>query len=618
MRQLTYLITLAFAISFHTVKAQSGIDHQLAIEYYNSGDFEKAAMYFEKLHTQSPTKFYFNNYFNSLLKLERYKDAEKLAKKQMRLMPDELSIYVMVGKLHAAQNDEAKAKEFYDKAIKNISSSNRIGDIENLATAFRMEELPQYALQTYQKAEKVLPVSPWQFKGSIAEVYAQLGETSNMVNTYLDLIDANKSFLFSVQSLMSRKFDFTVDDEKNEILRVELIKRVQKNPDKEHFSELLIWYFEQRSDYESALLQAKAFDKRTSSPGYKVMDLGDFCMINRKYSIAIEAYKHVADQGVKNPLYFTARIKYVDALRMKITENRYTDEELKTLNQEYTNLLTDLGENEMSVSVMIDQARLYTYYFHKPKKGIEILERALSIPSINNTQSSEIKMELADAFMVSGDIWEASLLYSQVEKANKHDVIGFEAKFRNAKVMYYSGDFELAQSRLNSLKTSTSKLISNDALELSILITDNLGIDSNTTLLSYFSMADLLIFQNKLNEANLILDSILHGNPGHPITDEALYRKYQIAQKQGEYKNAEEYLTKIIKDFKDDILADKALFKLGELYYYYLDDKEKAAEAYKQLMIDFPGSLFSAESRKRFRELRGDETESPRKTIDKT
>lgn len=600
------------------VKSQSGIDHQLALQYYNSGDYEKAAMYYEKLYGQSPSKSYFVYYFSSLLQLERYKEAEKLAKKQMRQMPFDLSLQVMLGKLHLAQNEEAKAKESFDKAIKSISASHQIGDIEDLAAMFKMEEMPNYALQTYLRAERVLPVAPWQFKMNIADVYAQMGQTANMIGTYLDLIEVNKSYLFAVQSMLARKFDFTTENEKTDLLRVELLKRVQKQPEKEYFSELLIWFFEQRGDYESALLQAKAFDKRVSSPGYKVMELADFCVANRKYSIAIDAYKYIMEQGQKNSLYFSARIKYLDALRLKITESKYTSTELEDLRAEYQRLLDDVGENEISISVMVDQSRLYTYYFHQPNKGIEILERAMTIGGLSNSQTSEIKMELADAYMVKGDIWEASLLYSQVEKANKHDVIGFEAKYRNAKVMYYSGDFELAQSRLNSLKTSTSKLIANDALELSILITDNLGLDSNVALLSYFSMADLLIFQNKLAEAEMILDTILVNNPGHPITDETLYRKYQIAYKRADYKQAEEYLSRIVRDFKDDILADKSLFKLAELYHYYFEDKEKAAEMYKQLMFDFPGSLYSAESRKRYRELRGEDSDQPKPIIEKT
>jgi len=208
--------------------------------------------------------------------------------------------------------------------------------------------------------------------------------------------------------------------------------------------------------------------------------------------------------------------------------------------------------------------------------------------------------------LLSGDIWEASLRYSQVEKAFKYDEIGQEAKFRNAKISYYTNDFKWAQAQLDVLKGATAKLISNDAMDLSLLISDALAIDSNEAPLILYAHADLLVFQNKDDEAIKTLDSIKTLYPNHALTDDVLFKKAQIALKHANYNDAAMFYESILKDHGHDILADDALFKLAELNENQFKNIEKAKELYQQLIEKYPGSLYVVEARKRFRKLRGD------------
>jgi hypothetical protein len=65
-------------------------------------------------------------------------------------------------------------------------------------------------------------------------------------------------------------------------------------------------------------------------------------------------------------------------------------------------------------------------------------------------------------------------------------------------------------------------------------------------------------------------------------------------------------LEELLKYHREDILADDAIFQLGELHELHVNNLEKAAEYYKTLLFDFKGSLYAEEARKRFRALRGD------------
>ncbi|MBI9039042.1 MAG: tetratricopeptide repeat protein, partial [Bacteroidales bacterium] len=218
----------------------------------------------------------------------------------------------------------------------------------------------------------------------------------------------------------------------------------------------------------------------------------------------------------------------------------------------------------------------------------------------------ECKIELADILLFQGEVWEATLLYSQVEKSYKNDPLGHLAKFRNAKLSYYIGEFGWAKVQLDVLKAATSKLIANDAMELSLLISDNLDADSSTFALELYSKADLYLFQNKNDLALITLDSIPKLSLWHPLFDEVLLKKAEIKIEMGAFEEADSLLVRLIDNYPDDILGDNALFLRAELYEKLFDDEEVAMELYRELLTKYPGSLFTVEARKKYRQLRGD------------
>jgi predicted negative regulator of RcsB-dependent stress response len=188
----------------------------------------------------------------------------------------------------------------------------------------------------------------------------------------------------------------------------------------------------------------------------------------------------------------------------------------------------------------------------------------------------------------------------------KNDPLGHLAKFKNAKLSYYIGEFGWAKAQLDVLKAATSKLIANDAMELSLLISDNIDMDSSYTALRYFSRADLLVYQNKIDEAVVTLDSIQTVSLWHPLHDEVLFKKGEIMLKKGDFEAADSLFAKVTEMYPDDILADNALIMRARLYDQHFRNPEKAMQLYENLMFDYPGSLFVVEARKRYRELRGD------------
>jgi tetratricopeptide (TPR) repeat protein len=276
------------------------------------------------------------------------------------------------------------------------------------------------------------------------------------------------------------------------------------------------------------------------------------------------------------------------------------------LGQQFARGLEILGYKSSSISLIREYAHLLGFYLNRPDTAVKILEKGLAFPALRIVETGELKTELADICVYSDDPWEATLIYSQVIDANRDNALGDEAKLKKARLGYYLGNFGWAKAQLDVLKASTSKLTANDAMELSLFITNNIEQDSLELPLQYFSRADLLFFRKKDEQALMVLDSIGVLFPYHSLADDVMFRRAKIEIRRNDYDAAVKLLEKIVKDYSSGLLADDALFLLGETFQYKLNDKVKASDAYKEILFSYPGSIFVSEARKLYRELTGE------------
>jgi TolA-binding protein len=368
-----------------------------------------------------------------------------------------------------------------------------------------------------------------------------------------------------------------------------------------------LWLSIQRRDFEFALVQAKSLDTRFNEGGQLVYELGILCMSNEEYEAAGEAFSYIIKKGPMNPFYAESLTGMLRAEFLTITTGYEVDrEQLDALDDQYDKALAELGKNARTVMLMRDQAHLKAFYLDDLEAAMTLLEEAVSIPNASDLMRAELKLELGDIYLFEGEVWEASLLYSQVEKSFKNDPIGHEAKFRNARLSYYIGEFNWSKAQLDVLKAATSKLIANDAMELSLQIGDNMDPDSTYTGLAYFSRAELYIYRGQDDLALATLDSIGQLSLSHPLDDDVLFKEAEIQIRRKNYAEADTLLAQIVSDYGTEILADNALFLRAELREEAMNDKAGAMQFYQRLILDYPGSLFATEARKRYRQLRGD------------
>ncbi|HMR86930.1 MAG TPA: tetratricopeptide repeat protein [Saprospiraceae bacterium] len=598
-RILYTILLLVFVVSATDAQVQK---YKLANEYYNSGEYEKAAQLYEALYRENTrNKSYFNLYIQCLVDLRDYTKATKIIEDELKKDPTDVSLYVSKGNLLERQGMTEQANKEYRKAVDNLNPDP--SNISNLASTFTNLAKYDLAIETYLKGEKIANVKDL-YVYNLADLYRRSGDTKNMIKYYLITVEKEQNSL-NVQTSLQR---FLAEGDYVELQR-QLYEKIQEKPDVISYGELLQWSFVQKKEYGKALRQARALDRQFEENGNRVYALADIAYKDEDYDTAIEAYQYiVTNHGRNTSYYLDAKRGLLNSKKAKVTQNyNYTKEDLLSLKAEYVSFLNDMGRNTQTATLMQEFADFEGLYLNELDTAIMILEELRRFGGLQPDMIAKAKLSLGDYYLMSGERWEASLLFSQVDKDFKEGYMGELARYRNAKLSYYAGDFEWAQEQFKILKGATSKLISNDAIDMSVFILDNLGMDTTEVTLQMFAQADLLSFQNKFEEALLKMDSIAIIFPDHSLDDDVLYTKAQIFKKQ---RKTDEMITMyqtIIEKYPEDIRADNAIFELAELYEESLNEPEKAKVLYEKLFVDYSGSTFAVEARRRFRVLRGDE-----------
>lgn len=599
---LLLLLCMATTLSF----SQTQQDVQLALEYFKKGEYDKSAVMYEKLYNKAPSNsLFYQNYIQSLIALKQYDETEKVIRKQIKKFPADLTYYVDLGNVYHLQDNDKAAFAQYDEAIRLIAPD--MPAINRLAYKFQSAALNDYAIQCYLRARKIFNAENSDlFLSELASLYRKNNDVPNVINAYLSIVDYNPSMADEVEGQLQPLIESA--DYARE-LQSELYRRIQKKTDNEVFAEMLIWYFIQKKDFTSAFQQVKALDKRNKEEGQRVFQFAQSAFDEGNYDAALIAYRYIITEKGKNSfLYLPARTSELTTEKTKLTvQHTYTPEELTRLENSYETYFTEFGKSAQTLVTMRDYANLEAKYLHNIDKAISITQEAVKIPTNEKKLTGYLKMDLGDYNLIKNEVWEATLLYSQVDKAFKEDELGEEARFKNAHLSFYMGDFPWSQAQLDVLKGSTSELVANDALALSVFMTDNMGLDTSTVPMEMYSRADLLIFQNKFDAAIQTLDSITASFPKNSLADDVLFSKGRVYLATQNYSEAAAIFEQVDKNYSTDLLADDALFQLAELYESYLNNKEKAMELYKDILLKYKGSIYVVEARKRFRELRGDE-----------
>ncbi|MCF6295910.1 MAG: hypothetical protein L3J25_09500 [Flavobacteriaceae bacterium] len=570
-------------------------NEQLALNYFKNGEFEKALISYKKLYEANKGN---SNYLLKIVQthqqLEQFNLAEALLLNQIERSKNPQYL-VELGYNFQLKEEEDKANNYYNQAVLKIEEN----PIYAFGVARRFEEhaLLDYAAKVYERGMELRPESNYNIQ--LARIYGEQGKVEKMFSSYINFLEKNANYTIQAKRIFSEYVSENGEDENNKLLRKVLLKKIQTQPNI-LWNQLLSWLFIQQKEYSKAFAQEKAIFKRKQETIIGITDLADITISEGNREIANEILTFIINNAFDLNTVLKAHKDILDL------ETKYAlKKDYNKINQKYKALLEEFGMLPQTIDFQISYANFLAFYLNDANAAITFLKKSLKIKSSRFLQA-KVKLKLGDILVFQEKFNEALIYFSQIQTSLKNSPISQEARFRVAKTSYYKGDFKWAESQLKILKSSTSQLIANDALDLKLLISDNKYEDSLQTALKLYAKADLMAFQNKTDKAISLLDKILKEHKTETIIDQALYKQAQLFESKQLYKKAEDNYLKMIANYKEDILADDAYFALAELYLNHLAQPEKAKVLYEQIIFNHEDSIYFVEARKKYRALRGD------------
>jgi len=569
----------------------------LANNYFDRGEFEKALVSYEELlKMQVGNSNYFQRVVECYQQLEQYDKAEKALQERLDKYRQS-NLLVELGYNYQLQKNNEKATKYYDQAIEKIKIN--ANEVYGIAYVFERKSLIDYALLAYQTALEKEPKMSFNFQ--MAVLYGQKGNTDLMIETFLAEGFQNPQNLPIIQNQLSRFMTEDTDENFNNTLRKALLLRTQKSQDL-FWNDFLSWYYVQLKEYSKAFIQQKAIYKRNPESFSNIVNLAEMAIDDKDSEAAKEILIFVLDNTNNLDLLIQAH-SYLVEMKIDIA----TEKDYPAITQELDVLIKQFGVSPYTLSLLKLDANFSAFHLKDTEKAKTILKNAMDMP-LNKYQLAEVKMDLADILLFEEKFNQALIYYSQIENDLSGDVIGQEASLKTAKTSYYKADFKWASHQLKVLKSASTQLIANDALDLFLLISDNTVEDSTQVALKQFSRGDFLLYQNKKQDALSQFQLILKEHKGEEIEAVTLLRIGKIYEKQGDYTKALENYNEIITNHKDGIYIDEALYYSAEIYNLILNDAEKAKPLYEEMIFKHEDSIYYVDSRKKYRQLRGDST----------
>jgi TolA-binding protein len=597
---INYLMSLMIIA---TTFGQESDQIKLANEYYQTKEYDKAAEIYKKLSKQKKNILRIHtNYLDLMINNDKQDDAYTYINYVIKQYPEDSRYRVdqiYVASLLPNQKEYKRLKE----RLYNASRGN-VNTLKRIAEELTQRQLHNDALVFLSHARNQSQ-DPKAYALDFAKSYSAIGNDPKMIAEYVTFASQQTRHIPYIKNILQ---ELLSEESIKEILEEQLIIKSQEYPDDVLYNDLLMWLYIQQNDYYGAFVQAKAIDRNSKRRGNTVMQVAKVAYDNQAYGDAMLFYDYIVTKSDQGPMLEKARFLSLLSKEKKMSDKLPTDKQalyqIAGAYQQFYERATET--NPYRLQALKNKAGIMAYHLNEPDTAIKILEKLKNLPGITKPFQAQVKMDLGNINVIVGNHWEASLLYSQIEKDNPYAAMGYEAKLKNARLHYFMSNFDLAKAHLDILKRSTTKEIANDALDLSLFIETNTMGDSNELGLMEYASISLLMYQNRFDEAREKLEILTNTQLGHPIRDDGFWLLAKLDKRMGKYQEALGSLNILISEYSEGVLGDDALFMKAQILEEYLDNTSEAQQVYQQFLEDFPGSAYAVEARRRFRRLRGD------------
>ena len=594
-KQLVYIVLF---FQLNNIFAQS--KNELANGLFEQNEFEKATIIYEELTDENPNQsFFYERYIQCLVKTSNQKKAIKFIRKKAKKSSDPLPL--MIDECWILSTEEKTSKEADNLFEFILGKINH--DIETsmlAAELFERHNLNNFAIKILQTAESNFGENA-EISNTLANLYISNGQRIQAMERYMNLmIHSNVEF-----EQFKQVFESNITDSADIVaLQQLLLTKIQENPYVTSLSEWLKWTFVKLQDWKNAFLYTKSIDIRLKEDGKRVYELGLLCKSNNELNIALKCFEYCVKKGENSFDEMESSSKFLETKYLLLSQKSENQSDWNSLIAELKSFELKNGPSIASLPIAETLAQIYIEQ-NKADSAVVLLEKYVENNQIQKKNLAQAKISLAKAHIANAEMWKSELLFAQVEKDYSEEALGQTAKFNRAELSFFRGDYDWAVMQLDVLKDATTQLISNEAMELALCITDNVASDSNYLPLQIYSKALLFYRQHQFDSALFYANKVKSDFPGHSLSDEVLLLKARIFENQKLFEKAAETYETLAIAFEHDILTDNALFALANLYQFKLNQPDKALKTYQKIIDNFSNSIFIVDARREFRKLRG-------------
>lgn len=595
---MKFVFILLVSLFSFSVQAQQN-DSRLAYSYYQNKEYEKAAELFLQLYERTRSSSYLDYHIICLINGKQYDRAEEVLKKYLKTDNKNKDFLLNLGYIYEQQGKSKKSQEYYEKAIKALIP--QATDIRNLGYKFRNIREYEWAIKVYLQGQELLQQHD-AFTNELGDCYMMQRDYENMLTLFLKDLQLHPDNINNITSKLNfaRSYDMVNNiDQAIEKRLAEILKEKEYNP---IFDELAVWYALQKKNYPTALQHAILLNEKLENKLHLFCNVGRNAADANEYDIAVQAYQKVLEKGKENNnFYISARKEILNCQYAKYQHEHAEPSLFRQVAQDCQNYLQEYHYTSANIDVALLLSDMYAYRLQQPDTADAILQKCIGVRYLNTNTLNQVKSKRADLLAFMDNPWEATILYTQIEKANPNNDIGYEAKLKKAWLAYYAGDLLWAKAQFDVLKEATTKLVSNDAILMSHFINLNYRENDENGELIQLARTEYLIYKHQHAQALPVLDSLVQ-YAAAGIAARATLQKVQILSEQNLYPEAIELLTRLKKHSDEPHIQAEAIYQLANIHVRQ-KDLTQARELYKLLVSEYSGSVYSIEAGKRYREI---------------
>jgi len=572
---------------------------RMADTHMQAGKYERAIRILESLYEDAPN----NSSFYRKLKeayesVKRYDDALRLVEDRTGSNPSP-SLLSEKARLLYQKGAEKQARQVWDKAIELAPDQ---------PSTYRIVYQTLVEIRRFNQAIKILQQardrigSDSLFRTEMAYLYGLNGQHGNAMREYVAMLEQEPGRT----ALVRNRLQTFVEQGEGISSSVAVLKEaVEEHPLNPAYRELLAWLYMKQDNYEAAYDVYRALDRLQQREGQALFSFAQKAADADRYAVATTAFEAILERHANAKVAPKAQRALGDTYRQwaeSDNESPPSTPRYDAARTAYKTFLDTYPKHEARPTVLAHLGTLQLDVHRNLDAAQSTLEQVVSSYP-NSSAANEARYDLGRIALLRGNFNDARLLFSRLAERLRSGDLADRARFELALLQFYQGKFDAAQTRARTTSANPSSDVTNDAIELSVLIQENKGPDSLNTALRLYARIQLRARQHQYDAAMTHLDSLLQNHSRHPLADNARFRKAELHEAEGDTAAAITAYKQLPRRHPRSPYADRSLYRLGELYESQ-GRPDTAMETYNRLLTDYPNSLLTSDARSRLRTLR--------------